>query len=73
VIERCHSGPVIRAAAGMLFTLVALFGAGVLLTAGIDAGMYAYAAAGVAALIFGVNGAWIFLTRAGVTLGTPDH
>lgn len=57
------------AAAGMLFTVAALAGAGVLLVAGTDAGMYAYAAAGVAALIFGVNGAWVFLTRAGVKPG----
>jgi uncharacterized PurR-regulated membrane protein YhhQ (DUF165 family) len=61
------------AVAGMLFTLVALAGAGMLLIAGIDAGLYAYAAAGVAALIFGVNGAWVFLTRAGVASGTADR
>jgi uncharacterized PurR-regulated membrane protein YhhQ (DUF165 family) len=57
------------AAAGMLFTLIALAGAGFLLAAGIDAGFYAYAAAGVTALVFGVNGAWVFLTRAGVGPG----
>lgn len=61
------------AAAGMLFTLIALAGAGVLLAAGIDAGLYAYAAAGVAALIFGVDGAWVFLTRAGVAPGSADR
>ena len=62
-----------RAAAGMLFTLVALAGAGVLVAAGINWGMYAYATAGVAALVFGVNGAWVFLTRAGVKPGSRDH
>jgi uncharacterized PurR-regulated membrane protein YhhQ (DUF165 family) len=61
------------AAAGMLVTVVALAGAGVLVAGGVDSGMYAYAAAGVAALVFGVNGAWVFLTRAGVTASTSDH
>lgn len=60
------------AATGMLFTLIALTGAGVLLIAGMDAGFYAYAAAGVTALVFGVNGAWVFLTRAGVAPRTSD-
>ena len=49
--------------------LAALAVAGVLLAGGTDAGLYAYAAAAVAALVFGVNGAWVFLTRAGVA---PD-
>jgi uncharacterized PurR-regulated membrane protein YhhQ (DUF165 family) len=62
-----------RAGAGMLFTVVTLAGAGVLVAGGIDSGMYAYAAAGVAALVFGVNGAWVFLTRAGVELSTSDR
>ena len=61
------------AAAGILFTLVALAVAGILLAAGIDEGMYAFAAAGIAALIFGVTGVWVFLTRAGVAPGTSDR
>jgi uncharacterized PurR-regulated membrane protein YhhQ (DUF165 family) len=61
------------AAVGMLVTLVALAGAGVLLAAGNDAGWYAYATAAVAALIFGVTGAWVFLTRAGLTSGSSGR
>lgn len=60
------------AVAGMLFTLAAVMIAGALLVAGIDAGLYGWAAAGVAALAFGVDGAWVFLTRAGVAPGTAD-
>lgn len=60
------------AVAGMLFTLAAVMIAGALLVAGIDAGLYAWAAASVAALVFGVDGAWVFLTRAGVAPGTAD-
>jgi len=61
------------AVAGMLFTVASLAVAGVILGTGIESGMYAFAAAGVAALIFGVNGAWVFLTRAGVEPDASVH
>lgn len=51
-----------------------LVAAGVVLSAGAEWGMYLYVITAVTGLVMGVNGAWTFLTRAGIQpLGpSPD-
>lgn len=56
---------------GLILFVTFVAATGVTLVLGIEWGLYFYVVSALIALVWGVNGAWTFLTRAGVHPTTP--
>lgn len=62
--------PSISLRVGLIVFVAAMAASGLALLLGLDWGMYFYVVSALIALVWGVNGAWIFLTRAGMDPAT---